>query len=68
MDYLRSQKIIHWLMAVAIILDLIIAQKFWRRNGALGSVGVSSRSRHHEFNRYVFIHLATNPSITILSA
>ena len=28
MDYLRSQKIIHWLMAVAIILDLIIAQKF----------------------------------------
>ena len=28
MDYLGSQKIIHWLMAVAIILDLIIAQKF----------------------------------------
>jgi cytochrome b561 len=28
MDYLKSQKIIHWLMAVAIILDLIIAQKF----------------------------------------
>ena len=28
MDYLRSQKIIHWLMAVAIILDLIVAQKF----------------------------------------
>ena len=26
MDYLKSQKIIHWLMAVAIILDLIIAQ------------------------------------------
>ena len=28
MDYLRAQKVIHWLMAIAIILDLIIAQKF----------------------------------------
>ena len=28
MDYVKSQKIIHWLMAIAIMLDLNIAQKF----------------------------------------
>ena len=28
MDYLKSQKIIHWIMAFLIILDLNIAQKF----------------------------------------
>ena len=27
-DYLRIQKIIHWLMAIIIMLDLNIAQKF----------------------------------------
>ena len=28
MDYLKSQKIIHWLMAAAIMIDLNVAQKF----------------------------------------
>ena len=28
MDYLKSQKIIHWLMAIAIMIDLRVAQKF----------------------------------------
>ena len=28
MDYLKSQKIIHWLMAIAIMIDLNVAQKF----------------------------------------
>ena len=28
MDYLKSQKIIHWLMALAIMIDLNVAQKF----------------------------------------
>ena len=28
MDYLKSQKIIHWLMATAIMIDLNVAQKF----------------------------------------
>ena len=28
LDYLRIQKIIHWLMAIIIMLDLNIAQKF----------------------------------------
>jgi cytochrome b561 len=28
MDYLQSQKIIHWLMATAIMIDLNVAQKF----------------------------------------
>jgi cytochrome b561 len=28
MDYLKTQKIIHWLMAIVIMLDLNIAQKF----------------------------------------
>ena len=27
-DYLRIQKIIHWLMSILIMLDLVIAQKF----------------------------------------
>ena len=27
-DYLRAQKVIHWLMAIVIILDLNVAQKF----------------------------------------
>ena len=27
-DYLRAQKIIHWLMAIVIMLDLNVAQKF----------------------------------------
>ena len=27
-DYLRIQKIIHWLMAIIIMLDLNVAQKF----------------------------------------
>ena len=27
-DYLRVQKIIHWLMSILIMLDLVIAQKF----------------------------------------
>ena len=28
MDYQKSQKIIHWLMAIAIMIDLRVAQKF----------------------------------------
>ena len=28
MDYVKSQKIIHWMMAFLIMLDLVIAQKF----------------------------------------
>ncbi len=28
MDYLKSQKIIHWLMAIVIMIDLNVAQKF----------------------------------------
>ena len=28
MDYLKSQRIIHWLMAIAIMIDLRVAQKF----------------------------------------
>ena len=28
MDYFKSQKIIHWLMAIAIMIDLNVAQKF----------------------------------------
>ena len=28
MDYLKSQKVIHWLMAIAIMIDLNVAQKF----------------------------------------
>ena len=28
MDYIKSQKIIHWLMAIAIMIDLNVAQKF----------------------------------------
>ena len=27
-DYLRAQKVIHWLMAIVIMLDLNVAQKF----------------------------------------
>ena len=27
-DYLKTQKIIHWLMAIIIMLDLNVAQKF----------------------------------------
>ena len=27
-DFLKSQKIIHWIMAIIIMLDLNIAQKF----------------------------------------
>ncbi|MEM7100099.1 MAG: cytochrome b/b6 domain-containing protein [Pseudomonadota bacterium] len=27
-DYTRSQKVVHWLMALAIMLDLFVAQKF----------------------------------------
>ena len=29
-DYIKSQKIIHWIMALSIMLDLFVAQKFGR--------------------------------------
>jgi cytochrome b561 len=51
MDYLGSQKIIHWLMAVAIILDLIIAQKFGGEMGLWDRL--KSRADHATMNLIV---------------
>jgi cytochrome b561 len=54
-DYLKAQKIIHWLMAFVIMLDLNVAQKFggdmelWDR--------LESRADHATcwLNSYLFI-------------
>ena len=59
-DYLRAQKVIHWLMAIVIMLDLNVAQKFggnmelWDR--------LESRVDHATAGLIVTCLLYTSPS------
>ena len=54
-DFLKSQKIIHWIMAIIIMLDLNIAQKFGGEMDILDRL--ESRIDHTSVGPVSYTHL-----------